>query len=636
MPFTTPPSPPTLADPSNFNSRAEAYLAWLSVFAGELQAMLPAESAAALAQYLASNSSGYGAALIGKLGGGTLQDTATLAASTAGTVSAHTASIAALQARDADALQALAADLAAGTAASVACFGDSTMWGADPANLTAQVALPPTTALANFVNGFHGNTALTVTNAAISGTTATQMIAGTDGSGSTFAARVAASSARVVCCNHGINDAYGSNATTLTAYRTALLAFVAQTRAAGKTPVLVTPFPALTLGAFGNQARAEATARFAQAMRDVATAQGVTLVDNHRTISRLLQIDGQLPLTLLPDGVHGSQGLYGFAGNQLAGAILGALAPSLSRSGQRLAASGPAIRATSQTMNPSTASRVGCVVTTGSSGSQSLRMVFRVDEPGMDLVMGHPVFSAGSGAIAVSLDGASQGTLSQNVAGFASPFWQDYETVVARNLAPGFHILSLSCSGGGGIGLHYLRSRPAERPLMLPSGSAVPSQRALLLEYKLDLSSSTGDTLCVFDDLPASRFLDDLELEWSSQMLKSSAVVIGGNVGANNSAAAAERAISIGLDSAGKLALWEATAPGTYTLTTVGASDLSTASHLYRVRITTAGAVTLWVDDVQIGTATLTGPYRGGLLGLWKSQAGGTLTVIDLCRVWRL
>src|SRR5690349_5721349 len=103
-----------------------------------------------LSRALASSA---GASLVGKQGGGTLQD--------------------------------LVADLAAGVAARIDCFGDSTGWGADPANLATQVAVPPPAALQNFVNNFHGNTALTVVNSAISGTTATQMIAGTDGSGAT-------------------------------------------------------------------------------------------------------------------------------------------------------------------------------------------------------------------------------------------------------------------------------------------------------------------------------------------------------------------------------------------------------------------------------------------------------------------
>lgn len=56
MPFTQPPTPPTLADPSNFNLRAEAWLAWQLVFAAELDAMTPGESAAGLAQSLFNTS----------------------------------------------------------------------------------------------------------------------------------------------------------------------------------------------------------------------------------------------------------------------------------------------------------------------------------------------------------------------------------------------------------------------------------------------------------------------------------------------------------------------------------------------------------------------------------------------------
>lgn len=541
---------------------------------------------------------------------------------------------------DQDALQQFATDVGAGTLAIASVFGDSTMWGADPANLANQVAVPPPSELQNFVNLFNQNAALTITNNAVSGTTCTQMIAGTDGSGSTFAAKMAASAARVVFCNHGINDAFGANATSAAAYRAALLSFVKIVRSNGKTPVLITPHPALTIGTFGSQARAEATGRFAQIMRDVATQHAVKLVDNFRYFSLMLGNDANMPLATFPDGVHAAALIYTVAGNNMADAILGGQVGTISKAGQRMPASGPSVRASGQQINPTTSSRVGVVTTSGTVTPQTLRVLFRVDQPGLDVSLMHPVFSSGSDAIVVALDGIAIGAFaqwSQLVAGFGASFWQDFETTLIRNCNPGFHILTFTTTSTGGIGIHALRARDAEKPLTLPNGSADPSLRKLL-SPRIDMTAGTANTITVYDDMPASRFLSDLELEWTGQMLINSALVIGGNVGPNAGTAVASQALFFGLDAAGKLAVWETTAPATFTLTTIGAVDLSLASHIFRVKVTAArfGVVTLWVDETQIGTVNLTLPYYGGLVGLWKNIAGSRLTITNLSRIWRL
>jgi lysophospholipase L1-like esterase len=538
---------------------------------------------------------------------------------------------------DADMIQAVITDVAAGTARVIACYGDSTMWGADPSNLANQVSIPPPTALANLVNTYHGNTALTVTNNALSGTTATQMIAGTDGSGSTFAAKMAASSASIVYCNHGVNDAYGANATTLAQYKTALLAFVYTCRLYGKTPVLVTPFPALTFGTFGSQARAEATSRFAEQMRKIAADHSVALVDNNLTLSRVLGVDGYLPLTILPDGVHASQAGYTIAGNNLARPLLEAQAETFTRPGQRLPSSASAIKATNQTFSASATSRVGVVVTTATTPTETMRMVFCVDEPGLDISFSHPIFASGCASIAVNLDGSAVGTLSQLSTNFNVSFVQDWETVIARNIPPGLHILILTTTGAGGIGLHCLRSREAAKPLLLPNGFAAPGQMSLMAQ-KLELTSGVANTMFVCDDIPVGGFLDSCTFEWTGQMLKDSGVIIGGNLGSNAGPAACERLVGVILNPAtGFLAVIEATAPATYTTTVLGAVDLSVASHLYRFTLTTAGQLTVYVDGAAVGApVALAGPWRGGLLGLWKNSNTGALTVTNVSRVWGL
>jgi lysophospholipase L1-like esterase len=550
-------------------------------------------------------------------------------------IATNTTSITALRAVDNDLIEQAALSLAASTAVTVACFGDSTMWGADPASLAVQVATPPPTQLQNFINNFFGNSSLTVTNNAISGTTATQMIAGTDGSGSTFAAKMAVSGASVVYCNHGVNDAFGPNATTALQYKTALLAFVSAVRLVSKTPVLVTPFATLTIGTFGSQARSEATAYFAQIMRDVAAVHGVALVDNNNYQKLYLGIDGIMPLVVLPDGVHGSQATYSRAGNNLAEAILGGQANTLSVPGQRAPASGPSTRATSQAISQNASSRAGATVTSGTSSPQTLRMIFKVSQPGMDLYFAHPIWSNGSATISLAIDGISTYTFNQRIAGFSSTFVHDLETLIARNIEPGFHIIIMTTSSVGAAGVNYLRTRAVDKPALLPSANSLHSQRVMLSPLMTSESTAAG-TQFVSDTMPVSRLIDGYEIEFTGTLQKNSGVIVGGNIGDNSTLTGVEKLVIFGLNGSGFLAVSEASAPATFTTTAIGGTDLSVASHVYRVAVTTAGVASLYVDGTLIGTNNLAQPYYGGYLGLWKNSAGGTLTITDLCRVWRL
>jgi lysophospholipase L1-like esterase len=560
---------------------------------------------------------------------------ASIAANTASIVT-NTANITTLRSVDNDLIEQTAVNLAAGTAVTVACFGDSTMWGADPASLGVQVATPSPAQLQNLINNYFGNSALTVTNNAISGTTATQMIAGTDGSGTTFASKMAASSAAIVYCNHGVNDAFGPNATTATAYKTALLAFINTVRGVSKTPVLVTPFPALTIGTFGSQARAEVTAYFAQVMRDVAYAHGVTLVDNNRYLKLFMGMDGTLPLSVLADGVHGPQATYSRAGNNLAEAILGGQTSTFEVPNQRIPVSSAFSRATTQAFSPSTTSRVGLNMTSATTVAQTLRLVFKVDQPGMDLYLGHPIWSGGSDNISISIDGLTTLAFNQKIAGFVATFYQDFETLLARSIAPGFHVILMTTASAGAAGANYLRTRLAEKPVLLLSTAAVaaPGHRKLLSK-KMELTSAAANTTYVCDEMPMSRLVDGYEFEWTGNMANNTGMIVSGIYGSTVGVADVEKAIIFGLGNAGLFSVSEASAPATYATTAVGAVNLAGVSHLYRVAVTSAGVATLYVDDVSVGTYNMTQPYFGGLLGLWKNTAGGTLTVTDVCRVWR-
>jgi hypothetical protein len=561
-------------------------------------------------------------------------NTASIAANAASTA----ANFATLNVIDVDALADMMTNLSLGTAQLALAFGDSTQFGADPANTAVAVAIPPPQQLQNTINTFFGNTSFTVTNMGLGGTTLAQMLAGTDGSGSTFAAKMAATTAKAALCNHCVNDAKVYTAASAATYRANLLIFINTCRKYNVTPILTTPHPILTVGTFGTIAWAEATAKFTQIMKDVATKHGVVLVDINNLLTQLIGTDGNTGIGVLPDGAHGSQTTYNFVGLNYAAALLGPQAAIVSGADQRLSVVGAHVRATNPSYGLNTSSRVGASLNTGNTTGQSIRVIFNVTQRGLDLSLLSPIFSIACANVSVSLDGYGVGgTYSQVLAGYGTGnFLQDFETPIARNLSIGIHHLIITSNAAGYLVMNALRFRATSKPLVLPNASAVPSHRTLIAK-KMDLTSVASVMFLDDSACGLSRMADAAtEIEWVGQLTVSSGFILAGaNVGSTSGTASAERAISVGLNASGFLSVDESTAPGTYTTTVIGATNLSTASHTYRVSTTSAGVMSLYVDEALIGTYTIAGPYFGGLIGLYRNLANGLLTVTDVCRVWR-
>jgi len=551
---------------------------------------------------------------------------------------------------DADNIVTVTTALEAGTATNIAFFGDSTMWGANVASLGTQVGTPPYAQCVGAINNFFGNTAATAVNFAISGTTLAEMLAGTDGSGLTYAQRLASTTAPLVYMNHGVNDAAGGGGlqTTPAVYHANLLLCIQQTRAAGKTPIFVTPHPCLTLGTFGSQFRAETTGRFAQIMRDVCTQHGITLVDNFKWLTFLMgnlqtvsQANVNLPLSVLPDGVHGPQATYTFTGNNLCDAILGGQVESFRVPDQRIPATRGNTLATNQAFGASTSSYNSGAVVTGTTGAQSMRVLFRTEVPGLDIAIMNDIYNLGAGGITVNLDGAQAGALGANWAqasvGFtaAASFVQDLETTIVRNVPAGFHQLTLSTAGPNAIVLNGLRSRITQRIIMLGTATEDMAQRQLLAP-KLQLAAGATNNVIVMTDTAISRFTENLEFEWTGQLTKNSGMCVCGTIGTTTGAPSTERLLTFGLGGAGFATLSEATAPATYTVTAYDAVDHSAASHLYRVIVTAVntGTAQMFVDDVSVGTIALTQHYYGGWLGFWKNLNTDNIILTQICRVW--
>lgn len=201
-----------------------------------------------------------------------------------------------------------------GGTVNIACFGDSTMWGSTSLNSTVQNTVNPPAILQRTLDLLYGSGKATVTNNAIPGTALFSMLAGTDGSGSTFEAKMQTSTANIVYCNHAQNDC-NSLLRTVLQYKADLVTFVNICRKYGKVPVLVTPNLTVVLDGITEQTTKRLPA-FVDAMREVAKEMGVDLVDNHYyTVKASRYIRWY---DMVPDGVHPGTDVYYMCGSNLA------------------------------------------------------------------------------------------------------------------------------------------------------------------------------------------------------------------------------------------------------------------------------------------------------------------------------
>lgn len=202
-----------------------------------------------------------------------------------------------------------------GIAFTIDAHGDSTMKGVTSGNISVQNPFNPPAVLKETLNNLYG-LLLTVNNLGISGTTMAQMLAGTDGSGSTFADKMGSTAAKLIYCNHCINDSQLDN--DIHQYRLNVIEFVRICRLNDKVPVLVTPNtnPAVTTDAIITEQKSKRLRNYVNVMRQVAHDLDVDLVDNfyyYEQTSRMVS-----PVTLVPDGAHPSTEGYKMSGRNMA------------------------------------------------------------------------------------------------------------------------------------------------------------------------------------------------------------------------------------------------------------------------------------------------------------------------------
>lgn len=175
--------------------------------------------------------------------------------------------------------------------------GDSTVWGWDAERGGAQVDTPAPSAFEAALPDYHE-----VRNRGENGTTACDLLNGdiTKGYEQSWAEYMKISDATVVIINHGIND---MSAYSVDRYSACLANLVDIARAEGKVAILETPNPA----ADGNQGAQQAM--FVQAMKDVAEAKRVSLIDQYAHL-RQDEFGGTDPYAICDDGVHPRREIY--------------------------------------------------------------------------------------------------------------------------------------------------------------------------------------------------------------------------------------------------------------------------------------------------------------------------------------
>jgi lysophospholipase L1-like esterase len=181
------------------------------------------------------------------------------------------------------------------TARTVDYYGDSTVWGYVSGG-GGQVATPAPAAFAQSLAG--SSIKYTVRNEGVSGTTACDLLNGTDGRHPKWDQQMASSNANYVIINHAINDEWKYSLTT---YKSCLRSLAQTAKAYGKTVVFETPNPTRDSGPGGLDT-------MVAAMKEVAGQEQVAVIDQYQYLTNYLA--GRSPYTICPDGLHPTAEVY--------------------------------------------------------------------------------------------------------------------------------------------------------------------------------------------------------------------------------------------------------------------------------------------------------------------------------------
>jgi lysophospholipase L1-like esterase len=185
-------------------------------------------------------------------------------------------------------------------------YGDSTVWGYRSQS-GGQVAKP---APAIFAEVLSTAGKYDVRNEGVSGSTACQLLNGTDGKHPAWSSQMASSKANYVLVNFAINDEWKYDLTT---YKSCMRSLAQTTKQHGKQMIFETPNPTRDSGSTGLDV-------YVNAMKEVASQEQVPVIDQYKYLTDYLK--GQSPYTICPDGLHPTEAVYAMKGKYAANVFL--------------------------------------------------------------------------------------------------------------------------------------------------------------------------------------------------------------------------------------------------------------------------------------------------------------------------
>lgn len=533
-------------------------------------------------------------------------------------------------------------------------IGDSTTVGADPLNSDNGFLadFPAPAEMERMLRNWYSASSITIQNMGINGFDTYGFLSGADGVIPDYAEKIAilkVSGCRFVVINLGMNDMQDATPTTTRNFKFNLIAMERIARATGMAVIFKTPNPAFGGPSPGSMSKAERSKHYSQIVRDVCRATGALLCDVYNLV--LHAFNNRLLQETIPDSIHPTNeaaGVYRAIG-QLAAGLFCHPQAGVNGPDQFITAGGPnsaCLPFAEAAASPNT--RTGLeLISTSAAGAKTLSMLAKIDVPGLDLYLAHPIWADGAASVTVLLDGINVQTISQFVAdGFGSGHIKGQEVLVLRNAPVGLHIIQLSvASGPGAVGANWLRTRSTHgaRVLTNPGGSIAP--RALRWRKVIEDDGFTEDdgssnSIVLFDDIPTSRLNDGIDIEITANLAKGEGIVLHGVWAANNFTAGAAFGASVaGLmlclhETTGYPTLREASGYSTFASTTLAVggvpstTDMSGVERTYRIAIPAGlgAAAKVIIGATTYDNVTLTKPYVGGLLGM-RRAGNGTMNV---------
>lgn len=334
--------------------------------------------------------------------------------------------------------------------------------GATTNNVAVQDPNNPPATLKNTLNNLYG-LSLTVNNKGISGSTMSQMLDGTDGSGSTFEAKMSSSTASVIYCNHCINDSQLNN--DIHQYRLNVSEFVRICRKYNKTPILITPNinPATSLDASAaiiGETKSKRLEKYVHVMKEVAEVLSVDLVDNYYYFQKTTRMVA--PIDLVPDGAHPASDAYSMYGRNMAIPMVNAkpLIKAWDKQGLANGTYFDNIGATKQYRTDYSPFKRfgGALIGTRRAGSSGVNMAVLLDAPTDDTVVAMYGPQWNSGTLSTFTDNGIStnqfgGVAEQGNLNMATMEWEGIILPSRCQLYAGLHVLGIitnTSSGGTG------------------------------------------------------------------------------------------------------------------------------------------------------------------------------------------